>query len=60
MSFKALKSFVGVGVTARKGAIIDEINKDYAQKLVEGGFIEALESNEPETKQKRTRTKKEV
>lgn len=60
MSFKALKSFVGVGVTARKGAIINEINKDYAQKLVEGGFIEALESNEPEIKQKRTRTKKEV
>lgn len=60
MSFKALKSFVGVGVTARKGAIINEINKDYAQKLVEGGFIEALESNEPETKQKRARTKKEV
>lgn len=57
-NYRALKSFVGV-VNMRKGDI-KELDKDLAQKLIEGGLVEALETNEPETKQKRTRAKKEV
>lgn len=58
-TYRALKSFVGV-VNMRKGDI-KELDKDLAQKLIEGGLVEALETNnEPETKQKRTRAKKEV
>ena len=57
-TYRALKSFVGV-VNMRKGDI-KELDKDLAQKLIEGGLVEALETNEPGTKQKRTRAKKEV
>ena len=56
-NYRALKSFVGV-VNMRKGDI-KELDKDLAQKLIEGGLVEEI-SNEPETKQKRTRAKKEV
>ena len=56
-NYRALKSFVGV-VNMRKGDI-KELDKDLAQKLIEGGLVEEV-FNDPETKQKRTRAKKEV
>lgn len=56
-TYRALKSFISV-VNMRKGDI-KELDKDLAKKLIEGGLVEEI-SNEPETKQKRTRAKKEV
>ena len=56
-NYCALKSFVGV-VNMRKGDI-KELDKDLAKKLIEGGLVEEI-SNEPETKTKKTKTKKEV
>jgi hypothetical protein len=58
MTYKALKTFIGVGVKARKGSIVEVDNAEYAQKLIEGGFIEGGE-DKPKTERK-ARAKKEV
>ena len=58
MSYKALKTFIGVGVKARKGSIVEIASAEYAKALIKGGFVEELEDT-PKTERK-TRTKKEV
>lgn len=65
MTYKALKNFIGVGVKARKGAIIEIDNAACAKALIEGGFVEDLNDDKPtevvspeeptEDKPKRTR-----
>lgn len=58
MSYKALKTFIGVGVKARKGSIVEVDNSEYAKALIEGGFVEEL--GDKSKTERKTRTKKEV